>query len=99
MAPPPKSDEQRALDKALGSALRARRKELALEVVDVAAAAGMAGDHLYRLEQGKNSALPGTLRALAKALRTTPESLRARAAELVAENRLRRGKRKNGNGK
>lgn len=99
MAPPPKSDEQRALDKALGAVLRARRQELGLSVVDVADAANeISGDHLYRLEQGRSSAQPDTLRAIAKALKTTPDALRARAAELVAVPNGRRNGKRNGNG-
>ena len=94
MAPSPRTVEQAALDKKLGECLRARRRELGLTVLDVAVKSGVSHDHVYRLEQGRHSAQGRTMRAVAKALKTTVAELSALAAQPDGCKPRRRGGRK-----
>lgn len=69
----------------VGERVRALRNRKALSQAELAAAAGITSNTLYRIETGMHSPRPGTIRKLAKALEVRPEDLTIPAEEAASK--------------
>ncbi|GAA4537331.1 XRE family transcriptional regulator [Pseudonocardia xishanensis] len=77
----PLRSAERAADARLGRAIRARRRELGLTLVQVAAASGLSQPFLSQLELGRTRPSMRSLYRIAEALRTSQQSLLSAAGD------------------
>ena len=75
------AEDRRALERALGVQVRARRRQLDLSVADLAGAAGISPGMMSKIENGQISPSLTTIQALAGALQTPISQLFASAEE------------------